>query len=88
MFSPRPHDLEASGSGLALHTDPAVLTLLKRLTLAQEHQEAAQQRQAQESAVAFTEIRSRQDAFSSSNLRSSVSRPSFRDSSSRLSNST
>jgi hypothetical protein len=58
-FSPRPHDPEASGSGLAPRTDPAVLTLLERLTAAQEHQEAAQQRQAQESAAAFTEVRSR-----------------------------
>jgi hypothetical protein len=33
-FSPRPHDPEASGSGLASCTDPAVLTLLEQLTAA------------------------------------------------------
>jgi hypothetical protein len=57
-FSPRPHDPEASGLGLAPRTDPTMFTLLERLTTAQERQEAAQQRQAQESAAAFAEIHS------------------------------
>jgi hypothetical protein len=37
--SPRPHDHEAGGSGLASRSDPAMMAILKRLTQAQERQE-------------------------------------------------
>jgi hypothetical protein len=37
--SPRPHDHEASSSGSASHTDPAMVAILERLTQTQERQE-------------------------------------------------
>jgi hypothetical protein len=42
--SPRPHDHEASGSGLASRSDPAMVAILERLTQAQERQETQLQR--------------------------------------------
>jgi hypothetical protein len=87
-FSPRPHDPEASGSSSAPRTDPIVITLLERLIVAQERQEAAQQSRLSSQLQLSQRFALTRMPSSSSNLRSSVSRPSFRDSSSRLSSST
>jgi hypothetical protein len=54
--SPRPHDHEAGGSGLASRSDPAMVAILERLTQAQERQEIQLQRQAQDNTVAFAQI--------------------------------
>jgi hypothetical protein len=61
--SPRPHDHEAGGSGLASRSDPAMVAILKRLTQAHERQELQLQRQAQDTAAAFAQIQARQDEF-------------------------
>jgi hypothetical protein len=42
--SPRPHDHEAGGSGLASCSDPAMVAILERLTQVQERQEIQMQR--------------------------------------------
>jgi hypothetical protein len=54
--SPRPHDHEASGLGLASRSDPAMVAILERLTQAQDRQEIQMQRQAQDIAAAFAQI--------------------------------
>jgi hypothetical protein len=61
--SPRSHDHEAGGSGLAFRSDPAMVAILERLTQAQERQEVQMQRQAQDTAAAFAQIQARQDEF-------------------------
>jgi hypothetical protein len=59
--SPRPHDHEAGGSGLASRSDLAMVAILERLTQAQERQEIQMQRQAQDIATTFAQIQARQD---------------------------
>jgi hypothetical protein len=54
--SPRPHNHEVGGSGLASHSDLAMVAILERLTQAQERQEVQMQRQAQDIAAAFAQI--------------------------------
>jgi hypothetical protein len=61
--SPRPHDHEAGGSGSASRSDPAMVAILERLTQAKERQEVQMKRQAQDTAVAFAQIQTRQDEF-------------------------
>jgi chromosome segregation ATPase len=61
--SPRSHDHEAGGSGSASRSDPAMVAILERLIQDQEGQEVQMQRQAQDTAAAFTQIKARQDEF-------------------------
>jgi hypothetical protein len=61
--SPRPHDLEAGGSGSASCSDPAMMAILERMTQTQERQEIQLQRQAQDNVAAFAQIQARQDEF-------------------------
>jgi hypothetical protein len=59
--SSRAHDTKASGSGSA--TDPALLSILSKLTENQERTERHRQQDRQETAAAFAQVQARQDEF-------------------------
>jgi hypothetical protein len=59
--SSRPHDKEASGLGSA--TDPALVSILSRLTENQEWAEQHRQQDQQETTAAFAQVQARQDEF-------------------------
>jgi hypothetical protein len=59
--SSRPHDREASGLGSA--TDPALVSILSRLTKNQERAERHHQQDRQETTAALAQVQARQDEF-------------------------
>jgi hypothetical protein len=59
--SPRPHDREASSSGLAI--DLALVSILSRLTENQERVEQHRQQDRQETAAGLAQVQACQDEF-------------------------